>query len=175
MTMPARHGDSAMCVRFWRESTRGGEKICASLTWVAGREFFVLRKACTARIPPQSPVTLHYHRGHLLLMLQIPPDHLVAMQPIERKDDQYRKVRDQNNPIEPCERMYPGKGLVREGCHRLIQPLARGNERYRDESCYHGLIFIGRFWMGRFWGLVSGDKLKWRGAQYRFRISSLPS
>ena len=62
MTMPAQHGDSALCVRFWSESTRGGEKICASLTRVGGREFLYCASGCTARIPPQSPVTLHYHR-----------------------------------------------------------------------------------------------------------------
>ena len=50
-----------MCCGFGMEAHAGAKKLVRR----GGREFFVLRKSITARIPPQSPVTLPNH--HALL------------------------------------------------------------------------------------------------------------
>ena len=56
---PAWHGDSAMCCGFGVEAHAMVKKSVRH----GGREFFEVRNRCTARIPPQSPVTSHYHRS----------------------------------------------------------------------------------------------------------------
>ena len=50
---------TAQCACGFGAKARAGSK---KFVRRGGREFFVTRNRCTARIPPQSPVTLHYHR-----------------------------------------------------------------------------------------------------------------
>ena len=50
---------TAQCACGFGAKARAGTK---KFVRRGGREFFLTRNRCTARIPPQSPVTLHYHR-----------------------------------------------------------------------------------------------------------------
>ena len=59
LPLPTPHGDWAMRMRFWSESTRGQEK----LVRLSSRNFFGKSTVCPTRISPQSPVTLPNHRA----------------------------------------------------------------------------------------------------------------
>jgi hypothetical protein len=57
-------------------------------------------------------------------MFEIRPYDVVAVQPVDRKDEQNRKVGNQHRPVEPSQLMYACEWVVED---ILNQPFRRGS------------------------------------------------
>ena len=51
---------------------------------------------------------------HILAMLEVAPDHFVAVTAVAGKDDEQQEVRRQQRPIEKIEAMHSGESIIEE-------------------------------------------------------------
>ena len=68
----------------------------------------------------------------LLPVLEIRADDLVAVDAVNREDDQNREVGDQHGPVEPRHLVDAGEGVVEQAPHQTVGGGMSGQERQRQ-------------------------------------------